>query len=108
MLTEILSLVSMEVLVFLVYAQALICLTVESSTVTTIDPYIPQAKHPPLYLGPFLNWLNATIDLVVDRIVPCMSGRARHFSTCTTRQDKRSPIVIRLSWFNVTLRVRDT
>jgi hypothetical protein len=102
MLTAILSLISMEVFIFLACAQALIWLIVESSAVPAMDPYMPQAKRPPSY-----NWLNTTIYLAVDYNVPHMSGRVRHSSTRSPeRQDMRPPVVVHLSWSNITLCVR--
>jgi hypothetical protein len=70
MMTEIFSLVCVKVAVLLVCAQAMIWLIVESPAVPTIDPYIPRAKRPPARLKLFLDWLNAQIDMMVDRIVP--------------------------------------
>ena len=35
-----------------------------------LDPYNPRAKHPSAYLGPFLDWLNASIDSLADLVAP--------------------------------------
>jgi hypothetical protein len=42
----------------------------ELSLAPTLDPYIPRAKRPPSYLGPFLDWLNAKIEDSVDQVAP--------------------------------------
>ena len=77
MLTELFALVSVEYLTFMACAQALIWLIVDPPT-PSLDPYIPRAKRPPSYIGPFLSKLNSAIDAFVDHIVPLMPGSRHH------------------------------
>ena len=93
MLAELFALISMELVTFLACAQALIWLIVDLPKVPTLDPYIPRAKRPPSYLGPFLTWLNTAIDTFVDGIVPRMPGSRRRPSQrcrCDTSSSKGS------------------
>ena len=53
--------------------QALVCLIIETSLVPTVDPYIPGAKRPPLYLHSLLSWINSTIDEIVVSLAPLLS-----------------------------------
>jgi hypothetical protein len=97
MMTELLAYVSLVMVVFVAYTQALAVFFIDNS-LPTIDPYIPRAKRPPNYLGRFLDWLNLTIELTVDYIVPLMPPRRRCSSRSRHSSAKWSPIVP-LCWF---------
>jgi archaellum component FlaF (FlaF/FlaG flagellin family) len=78
-LTEILSHVSMEFVVLQVCTQLVVrvFLAIDPSSAPTIDPYIPRAKRPPLYLESILTWINDGIDELIDKYVPCITVRRR-------------------------------
>jgi archaellum component FlaF (FlaF/FlaG flagellin family) len=80
MLTEILSHVSMELVVLQVCAQLVVrvFLAIDPSSAPTIDPHIPRAKRPPLHLESILTWINDGIDELIDKCVLCITVRRRH------------------------------
>ena len=75
MVGQVLMMVSMEVMVLWMCTQAIVLLIIETSFVPTIDPYIPRAKRPPLYLQSLLSWINTTIDEVVVSLAPLIICR---------------------------------
>jgi hypothetical protein len=83
MLAEFFPVVFLELLAFLVCAEATLWVLDGSPSVPTIDPYIPWAKRPPSYPKPFLHWLSVTIDQAADKLAPCvkLKSRPRNFST---------------------------
>jgi hypothetical protein len=83
MLAEFFPVVFLELLAFLVCAEAMLWVLDGSPSVPTIDPCIPRAKRPPSYLKPFLHWLSVTIDQAADKLAPCVKlrSRPRNFST---------------------------
>ena len=93
MLTEILSLVSVEFLALQGCLELVVrVFCVDLSPAPTIDPYIPRAKRPPLYLESFLRWVNKRIDRTMDKLAPCITVRRRHDSSGQrTKQSPRSP-----------------
>jgi hypothetical protein len=79
--TDILSLVSMEFVALQVCAELimLVICSVDPSYVPTIDPCIARAKRPPLHLEHFLRWINNRIDrLVDDLLAPWITVKRRH------------------------------
>jgi hypothetical protein len=69
-------------------------LIVEWTLTSSIDPYIPRAKRPPSYLGPFLSWLNSTIDALANKIAPCITvstSSQRSRSCCCPRSQHVDP-----------------
>jgi hypothetical protein len=89
LLTAILLPVSIELSALWGCAQLLVWMIVESTSVPTLDPYVPRAKRPPSYLEPFLAWLSATIDQAADKIV--LSIRVRRRSTRTSYSEPTPP-----------------
>jgi hypothetical protein len=77
MMTEIISLVPMDLALLMVGIQALIWLIIELSWVPIIDPYIARAHRPPDRLKHFLHRINSTIDMIMDKMVPYLAGRTR-------------------------------
>jgi hypothetical protein len=82
MLAEFFLVVFLELLAFLVCAEATLWVLDGSPSVPTIDPYVPRAKRPPSYLKPFLHWLSVTIDRAADKLAPYVNlkRRPRNFS----------------------------
>jgi hypothetical protein len=91
LLTEILLPVSIGVSAFLVCTQFVVWMIVESTSVPTIDPYIPRAKRPPSYLEPFLAWLGTTIDQAADKIAPFIHVRHHSMHPSYTRPMPSQP-----------------
>jgi hypothetical protein len=83
MLAEFFPVVFLELLAFLVCAEATLWVLDGSPSVPTIDTYVPRAKRPPSYLKPLLHWLSVTIDRAADKLAPCVNlkRRPRNFST---------------------------
>ena len=105
MVSELLALVSLEFVTFAVCAQALIWLIVDPPLPTS-DPYIPRAKRPPSYLGPFLSKINSAIDSFVDSIVPRLPSNRRHPAQrfrCDTSSSSKDNVRVR--WILVHVRV---
>jgi hypothetical protein len=55
--------------------------TVDPSSVPTIDPHVPQAKHPPPHLEHILRWINNPINQLVDDLAPWTTVKRRHAAT---------------------------
>ena len=93
MLTEILSLVSVEFVALQGCLELIVrVFCVDLSPAPTIDPYIPRAKRPPLYLESFLLWVNKRIDRTMDKLAPCITVRRRNDSSGQrAKQSPRSP-----------------
>jgi hypothetical protein len=67
-LNFVLTLLSLEFVVFEMGAHAIVWLIFSTTYVPTIDPYIPRSKRPPLLLARFLTWLNTAIDKAVNNL----------------------------------------
>lgn len=103
-MTAFISILSLKLGILLVCAQAIVWIMVCSTLVPTIDPYIPRAKRPPAYLEPFLESLNATINVIIDRVGPCLTDTKRHPEH--SDQSKCQQVFIEIScpgWFDFNL-----
>jgi hypothetical protein len=91
LLAEFYPVAFIELSAFMVCADVTLWVLDGPSLIPTVDPCIPRAKRPPSYLGPFLRWLNATIDETADKLAPCVKFRRRpcYFSTPRPTPDTR-------------------
>jgi hypothetical protein len=89
LLAEFFPVAFIELSAFMVCTDATLWVLAGPSLILTVDPYIPRAKRPPSYLGPFLRWLNATIDETAGKLAPCVKLRRRpcYFSTARLTLD---------------------
>jgi hypothetical protein len=74
-LTKFFPMVFIELSSFLVCTQVIFWLFNGLTSIPRSDPYVPNARCPPSYLEPFLDWLSTTINATTNTLAPCMRVR---------------------------------